>query len=73
MHCCISVTLEEEGSLGAESKEKRARVPPGQSASFRALGYNNKYSYKIIAKMLHLSTETYNNEQVSKVFRQNFS
>jgi len=23
--------------------------------------------------MLHLSTETYNNEQVSKVFRQNFS
>jgi len=23
--------------------------------------------------MLHLSTETYNNEQVSKVFMQNFS
>jgi len=23
--------------------------------------------------MLHLSTDTYNNEQISKVFRQNFS
>jgi len=27
----------------------------------------------MIAKMLDLNTEMYNNEQVSKVFRQNFS
>jgi len=38
-----------------------------------ALGSNYRYLNKIIAKMLHLSTEAYNNEQVSKVFRQNFS
>jgi len=38
-----------------------------------ALGSNNKYLDKIIAKMLHLSRETYNNEQFSKVFRQNCS
>jgi len=40
---------------------------------FLALGSSNKYSNKIIAKMLHLSTQTYNNKQVSKVFMQNFS
>jgi len=28
---------------------------------------------KTIAKILHLGTETYNKEQVSKIFRQNFS
>jgi len=32
------------------------------------LGFNNTWSNKIIANMLHLCTETYNNEQVSKVF-----
>jgi len=36
------------------------------------LGSNNKYSNELIAKMLHLSTETYNNEQVSKVLQAEF-
>jgi len=49
-------------------------LAPGQfGPPLLALGSNNKYSNKIIAKFLHFSTETYNNEQVSKVFKQNFS
>jgi len=65
--------------IGAGSKEQGAREPLElfsllkNLVLFRALGSNNKYSNKIIVKMLHLSTETYNNKQVSKVFRQNFS
>jgi len=34
---------------------------------------NNKYSNKFVAKKQHLSTEMYNNKQVSKVFIQNFT
>jgi len=38
-----------------------------------ALGSNYKYLNNIVAEMQYLSTKTYNNEQVSKVFIQNFS
>jgi len=38
-----------------------------------ALRSNKKYSNKVVAKIQHLSTETYTNEQVSKVFIQHFS
>jgi len=31
-----------------------------------ALGFNNKYSNKVIAKMLHLSTEMYNNYKIRR-------
>jgi len=58
---------------GAGSKGQGARAPPDNLGPLLVLGFNNKYSNKIIAKLLHLSAKTYNNEQVSKVFKQNFS
>jgi len=42
---------------------------PQENLGLLALVSNNKYSNKRIAKMLHLSTETYKNEQVTKIFR----
>jgi len=68
--------LRPKGAHRREKKEAGARSPL-EFFSFLenlgpllALGSNNKFSNKIIAKMLHLSTETYNYEQVSKIFRQ---
>jgi len=57
------------GPLGGGSKGQGARAPLDNLCSFLAHGSNNKYSNKIIANMLHLSIETFNNEQVLKVFR----
>jgi len=53
--------------IGAESKEQRGRA----TLEFLAASgqfWVSLHLDKIVAKMLHLSTETYNNEQVTKVF-----
>jgi len=63
----------QRGFIGTGGKEHGARILPGQYVLLSASGSNNKYSNKVIAKMLHLSTEMYKNEQVSKVLRQKFS
>jgi len=49
---------------GARSKGAEGPCVPWIICPFLALGSNNKYSNKIIAEMLHLSTETYNNEKL---------
>jgi len=68
----------QRGPIGAESKRQGARAPLECFSPLwtiwgpLALGFNNKYSNKIIAKALHLCTETYNNEQFSKFFLAEF-
>jgi len=47
--------------------------PPWTICAPLALGSKYQYLNKIIIKMLHVSTETYNNEQILKFFRKNFS
>jgi len=60
------------GLIDVESKEQgivplKFFSPSGKSGAL-AFESNNKCSNKTVAKMQHLSTETYNNEQVSKVY-----
>jgi len=57
--------------VGAGSRGQENHVPstPWNICAPLEFGSNYKHLNKIFAKMLHLSTETYNNEQVSKVFR----
>jgi len=56
------------GPIGAGSKGQGGRAPLNffsllkNLGSLLTLGSNNKYSNKIIAKMLRLKIETYNNE-----------
>jgi len=51
------------GSKGAGRQLPPGLPPHGLSLPSLALGSNYYYLNKIIAKMLHLSTETYHNEQ----------
>jgi len=73
----ISVTP--EGGPLAWKVKSRGVVPHGIFCPFwtiwgpLVLRSNNKYLNKIVAKIQHLNAETYANEQVPKIFIQNFS